>query len=387
MDCVNVNGVAVGIMRFCLLIGASCVLPTIAGLQLSPNRFYTTRWHANHAITPRLASIVCVDSGEQPQLQERLRLFQRLAVPYFERADGAKENFALLLLLVLIKSGIAVGLSYVSRDFFSALSARDQALFLEKTAYYAAYLVVATPLTALYTFQRRRLSLNWREWMTTELARQYYSDNAYYRLETDSPPIDNPDQRITEDVRTFTAVSLDFTVKLANALIDLLSFSGILYSIYPDLFYCILLYASVGTLTTVQLGRSLIGQNAEQLLREADLRYALVRLRENAESVAFYRGEAQEAAGVGERLQGAVNSKRRVLSTQRDLEYFTVAYKYLIQILPVLVVSPLYFSGAVELGVITQVCCALRSRGRPRPLPACPTGDAQSRSAFNHVRN
>ena len=102
-------------------------------------------------------------------LQERLRLFGRLAVPYYEQADGAKLDFGLMIVLVLLKSGIAVGLSYVNRDFFSALSARDQVLFLEKATAYAACLAAATPLTALYAFQRKRLALNWRQWMTNEV--------------------------------------------------------------------------------------------------------------------------------------------------------------------------------------------------------------------------
>lgn len=112
----------------------------------------------------------------QPTLQEQFRLFQRLAIPYFEQAEGAKLQFGLLLLLVLVDAGVSVIFSYVGRDFYSALSAKDQALFIEKTANFAVGLVVATPLTVLFRFQRSRLALNWREWMTTELARQYYSD-------------------------------------------------------------------------------------------------------------------------------------------------------------------------------------------------------------------
>merc|ERR1740117_530259 len=296
-------------------------------------------------------------------LQERLRLFWRLAVPYFEQAEGAKLNFGLMLLLVLCNSSISVIFSYVGRDFYSALSAKDQVLFFEKTANYAVGLAVATPLTVLYKFQRQRLALNWREWMTTELARQYYTDQAYYKIEID-PEIDNPDQRITEDVTAFTKVSLDFFITLCTAAIDLFSFSGILYSIYPNLFYAIFLYAGVGSFTTIRLGSALVGQNAEQLLREANLRYTLVRLRENAESIAFYGGEAQEATQVSKRLGGAIDNRRVILGTQRNLEFFTVGYSYLVQILPVLVVSPLYFAGTVELGVITQ-----------------------STGAFNHVLN
>ena len=355
------------------------------------------------AAAPRHAAVV-LDEANTPAaitnatLQERVRLFWRLAVPYFEQADGAKLNFGLMLLLVLVNSGISVIFSFVGRDFYSALSAKDQALFLEKTANFAVGLAVATPLTVLYKFQRQRLALNWREWMTTELARQYYSDQAYYKIEVDRD-LDNPDQRICEDVTAFTRVSLDFFITLMTSAIDLVSFSGILYSIYPQarrravatrtplatrtthtsltrhppptthhphpqLFYAIFAYAGFGSLTTVYLGRALVGQNAEQLLREADLRYSLVRLRENAESIAFYQGEAQEAAEVQSRLGGAITNRRAILGTQRNLEFFTTAYSYLVQILPVLVVSPLYFAGSVELGVITQ-----------------------STGAFNHVLN
>ena len=173
-------------------------------------KFAVAPTHAAVA-APRHAAVV-LDEANTPAaitnatLQERVRLFWRLAVPYFEQADGAKLNFGLMLLLVLVNSGISVIFSFVGRDFYSALSAKDQALFLEKTANFAVGLAVATPLTVLYKFQRQRLALNWRQWMTTELARQYYTDQAYYKIEID-PEIDNPDQRITEDVTAFTKAS------------------------------------------------------------------------------------------------------------------------------------------------------------------------------------
>jgi len=133
---------------------------------------------------------------------------------------------------------------------------------------------------------------------------------------------------------------------------------------------------------SVYLGRPLIRQNAQQLINEADLRYSLVRLRENAEArvisdplvssadltcalaqaIAFYRGEAQEASEVKRRLGRVVDNFRTLVTTQRNLEFFTTGYRYLIQILPILVVAPLYFAGSIELGVVTQ-----------------------SSSAFNHV--
>merc|ERR1740116_422951 len=292
-------------------------------------------------------------SHVEDTVQERLRLFWKLAVPYFQEAEGAKLNFGFLLALVLAQSATSVVFSYVGRDFYSALSAKDQSLFLEKTANFALGLVVATPLSTLFRFQRGRLAVSWREWMTTELVRQYSSDQAFYKVEFEKD-LDNPDQRITDDVNAFTAVSLEFFITLTKSVINFVSFSGILYSIYPDLFYAIFAYAAIGSLTTVKLGQTLVGQNAEQLRREADLRYLLVRLRENAESIAFYLGEKQEEVAVNARLGSAVENQRSILRTQRNLEFFTTAYNYLVQILPVLVVSPLYFAGTVELGVVTQ---------------------------------
>ena len=227
------------------------------------------------------------DEGSQPLtppppvaepllLTQQLELFRRLATPYFEQVSEARTNFGILIVLTLLNSGTSVAFSYVSRDFWSTLSAKDVEAFYGVAAQFAAALVVATPLTVLYKYQRRRLALFWREWMTQQLAAQYYSDSLFYRLEVDGE-IDNPDQRIAEDVKYFTRVSLDFFITLATSVIDLVAFSGILYSIYPNLFFAIFAYAGTGSVATVFLGRALVGQNAEQLLREADLRHAPLR--------------------------------------------------------------------------------------------------------------
>ena len=147
-------------------IALLCVSPG-ASLTLSRQPLVSRPHHA--LAQPRCSEPVATERREEhaapareDTVQERLRLFWRLAVPYFENAEGAKLNFGLMLLLVLINSGISVIFSYVGRDFYSALSAKDQALFLEKTSNYAVGLAVATPLTVLYKFQRQRLALNWR---------------------------------------------------------------------------------------------------------------------------------------------------------------------------------------------------------------------------------
>lgn len=137
-------------------------------------------------------------------------------------------------------------------------------------------------------------------------------------------------------------------------MIDLVSFSFILYSIQPQLFGAIVAYAAFGTIMTTLLGRTLVGLNFAKLVREADFRYSLVRLRENAESIAFYAGEDLEGKSITERFSRVIDNKKELIAAERNLEFFTTAYRYFIQILPVWVVAPQYFAGSIPLGVISQ---------------------------------
>jgi len=139
-----------------------------------------------------------------------------------------------------------------------------------------------------------------------------------------------------------------------TSVIDLVSFSFILYSIQPQLFVAIIAYAAFGTFTTALIGSNLVGLNYDKLLKEADFRYSLVRLRENAESVAFYAGEDIEGKEVSSRLEKVIENKMEINVAQRNLEFFTTSYNYFVQIVPVAVVAPQFFSGAIKLGVVSQ---------------------------------
>ena len=195
--------------------------------------------------------------------------------------------------------------------------------------------------------------MNWREWMTDRTLQLYQSNRVYYNLERQSD-IDNPDQRISEDVRSFTAFSLTLFLTLLTSTIDLVSFSFILYSIQPQLFLAIIAYATFGTLTTTALGKSLIPLNYEKLQKEANFRYSLVRVRDNAESIAFYAGEDLEGQEISKRLDKVISNRKDINKAERNLEFFTTSYNYFVQILPVAVVAPQYFSGAIALGVVSQ---------------------------------
>lgn len=279
-------------------------------------------------------------------------LFKDMAVPYYEESTAGRWLLAGLLALTLLNSGVSVMFSYLGKDFWNALSAKDVPIFYEVLQKYLGALIVGAPIITLYKYQRQRLAIHWREWMTARTFELYTSNRVYYNL--DPSVIDNPDQRITEDVQSFTSYSLQLVITLITSLIDLVSFSLILWGIYPQLFVAIIVYATFGTVVTTFLGRPLVHLNFKQLQREADLRYSLVRLRDNAESIAFYGGEDLEGQAVEDRLERVTGNRRALIKTERNLEFFTAAYRYLIQIVPVAVVAPKYFAGDIGLGVISQ---------------------------------
>ena len=292
------------------------------------------------------------------------RLFQQMALPYYQQESSTgRWLLAGVLGLTLLNSGVSVAFSYLGKDFWNALSSKDETEFYSILVKYVGALLVGAPVVTFYKYQREQLAVHWREWMTSRTFELYTSNRVFYKVErsigvTDgkgqATTIDNPDQRISEDVNTFTNVSLQLVITLLTSVIDLASFSTILWGIYPQLFFAIILYAGIGTVLTAVFGKSLVGLNFSQLQREADLRYALVRLRENAESVAFYGGEDLEGQAIETRLEKVMGNQRSINTAQRNLELFTNSYRFLIQIVPVAVVAPKYFAGEIALGVISQ---------------------------------
>ena len=276
-----------------------------------------------------------------------------MGYPYFEECKAGRWLFAGMIGLTLLNSGVSVVFSYLGKDFWNALSAKNTVEFYAVLSKYVGALVVGAPIVTLYKWQRERLAIHWREWMTDRTLQLYEENRVYYALER-GREVDNPDQRICEDVKSFTSFSLQLFLTIVTSIIDLVSFSLILYSIYPQLFIAIVAYAMFGTVTTTWLGKDLVRLNYDQLTKEANFRYSLVRWRENAESIAFYAGEDLEGKAVGERLKYVIENGRDIINSQRNLEFFTNGYRFMIQLLPVTVVAPRYFAGAIELGVISQ---------------------------------
>jgi putative ATP-binding cassette transporter len=260
---------------------------------------------------------------------------------------------AVLLLLSLAVSGLNVIISYVGRYFQTALAQKDQPTYWRFLWVYAGVFVVGTPIVVYYSYIQDWLSLLWRRWLTNRFIDQYLGDRAYYSLNANRS-IDNPDQRISEDIRAFTDTSLSFVLTILNAIISLVAFTGILWSISQPLTLVLLVYSLVGTVVTVWFGKRLIGFNFNQLRQEANFRYNLVHVRDNAESIAFYQGEPQLSTQLKQRFMAAFSNFNLLIGWQRNLGFFTQSFNYFALILPSFVIAPLYFAGKIDFGAISQ---------------------------------
>ena len=260
---------------------------------------------------------------------------------------------SLLLLLSLSVSGLNVIISYVGNFFTTALAEKDQPTFWRFLFVYAGVFIVGTPIVVVYTYTRQKLGLYWREWMTNKFLENYLQNRSYYQINSEGK-IDNPDQRMAEDIKSFTNQSLFFLLTILNSVIDVISFTGILWSISVSLSIFLIFYAVTGTLVAVIFGRKLITLNFNQLRREADFRYGLVHIRDNAESIAFYQGEEQESLQIKQRFARVFRNFNLLIGWQRNVDYFTTGYRYAVIILPSLIMAPIYFAGEIKYGDITQ---------------------------------
>ncbi len=282
-----------------------------------------------------------------------------VGLPFFrsEARRRALGGLAVLVVLLLTINGLNVVNSYVGRDFMTALADRHARRFYLFAAALAGVFAASTVVEVFARYAEQWLGLAWREWLTRRLLDRYLAGRTYLRLAR-RHDIDNPDERISEDVKTFTATTLSIFVLLVNGALTLVAFSGVLWSITPWLFLTALGYAAAGSLGTILLGRRLVPLNNQQLQKEADFRYGLGRVREHAAAVAQVRGEEEQKGRLGRRLGRLVDNFRDIIRVTRNLGFFTVGYKYMPQIIPALVVAHLYIGGAVEFGTVTQAAMA-----------------------------
>ncbi len=289
------------------------------------------------------------------KLGQTLRQLWAITKAFFrsERRKRARVLLGLLLFLSIAYVGVTVLTSYAGRDFITAIEKKDGAAYVSAMWRYLGTFVVAILINVWYRWAEQSLALLWREWMSQHLIKRYFNNRAYYRLRG-SENIDNPDQRICEDVRNFTQDSLGYALMVVNSVMTLVGFLGVLWSISGALVGVAVVYAIVGTFLCFVIGRRLVRLHYDKYQKEADLRYGLVRVRDNAESIAFYRGEKREHLDLVQRVASVVMNMRSIIVWTRNLGFFRNSYNYLALVVPILIVAPMFMRGEMPFGVVTQ---------------------------------
>ncbi len=289
-----------------------------------------------------------------------LRQFLNVAKPYW-LGDERWRAWGLLLLLIvlmLVDTQVAVMLNNQTGEMTSALAGKDGGRFWNSVRTCLLILAFAVPAYAFYYYMRDLFANHWRRWLTHRFLDGYLKGRKYYELGSNDE-IDNPDQRISEDINTFTGRSINFLLIFLGSIMQLIAFSSVLWSI-SHLLVCVLaIYATVGTVIALYLfGTPLIRLNFWQLQREADFRFSLMRLRENAESIAFYRGETQERAYINNRFDKLFHNFARLIKSQRTLNLFQRTFSQLTLVLPGVLLAERVLSGELEVGQAVQAAGA-----------------------------
>ncbi len=302
-----------------------------------------------------------MDLPPTPGFDTRLwRRYTTIARPYWT-GDERWRAFGLLALLIVLllgQTGFNVLFNHETGEFTSALAARDAERFWASIRRFTVILAVAVPIYGLYYFVRDTLGLRWRRWLTDRFLGRYFAGRAYYRLNAVAG-LDNPDQRISEDINAFTQQSLYFSMIVLGSVLQLIAFASVLWAISRLLVFFLVGYALVATVfTAAAFGRRLIGLNFLQLQREADFRFGLVRVREHAEPIAFHHGEQRERSALQRVFDRAYANYRQVLRWQLRLNLFQYAHSFLTIVLPSIIIAGDVLSGELEVGRAIQAAGA-----------------------------
>jgi len=306
-------------------------------------------------------------SDQKPHRLDFVRDAWRLAKPYFVSEDR-KWALGLLVAVIalnLLLVGLNVRFNFWRNDFYNAVQNYDEPDFWKQLGIFTG-LAVAFIATAVYaTYLQQMLQIRWRRWLTKQYLQDWLDSKAFYRLQLTGAATDNPDQRIQEDLNRFTDISLTLTLGLLNSIVTLLSFVTILWTLSGPItllgitipgymVWFALFYAILGTFVTMKIGRPLIALNFMQQRYEADFRFSLVRLRENAEGVALYGGEPREYDVFVTRFTHVVDNFWAIMRRIKAIGWWTNFYAQFAVIFPYVVVAPRYFAKAIQLGGLMQ---------------------------------
>jgi vitamin B12/bleomycin/antimicrobial peptide transport system ATP-binding/permease protein len=299
----------------------------------------------------------------------------RLSLPYFRSDDGwvGRSLLGAILAIELTQVGIAVLLNAWNARFYDALQNKNAAAFGYELLIFAALVAAFIFLAVYQLYLSQGLQIRWRQWMTDRLLGSWLQGSTQYRMQISTDCVDNPDQRIAEDIKLFVSNTLSLGTGLLGAVVTLGSFTVILWglsnaapltlfgNVLPIPGYLVwvaILYAVAGTLITHRIGRPLVHLDIEQQRREADFRTGLLRVRENAEQIALLKGEAAERRRLMAHFAKVRENWTAIMNRQKRLTFFTAGYNQVQVIVPILAAGPVYFASAISLGGLMQTASA-----------------------------
>ena len=301
----------------------------------------------------------------------------RLSVPYFRSDDRWPGRLLLgsVVAIELLLVALQVILNLWYNRFYNTLQDRDWNGFVSAILFFCVLAAIYTVLAVYQTYLNQWLQIRWRRWMTQSYLQQWLNAANHYRMQLVGDAADNPDQRIADDLRLFVEYTMTLGTGLLNAIVSFCSFVVILWALSEQaplhlfgdlqlpgyLVWAALIYAIVGTALTHLIGWRLIPLNFQQQRVEADFRFNLMRTRENAEQIAALHGEAAERERHLGRFGPVITNWLAIMQRTKLLTFFTASYSQASVIFPYIVVSPAYFSGAMQLGGLMQTGSAFKS--------------------------
>ena len=308
----------------------------------------------------------------------------RLTRPYFvsEEKWNARGLLAAIMILNLLVVYMTVVFTYWNRVAYNALEAKNAAVFWASMFTYRivpgfpyvvpgfAEIATIAILAGVYAYYlNQMLQIRWRRWMTMRFIDDWLSRRAYYQIGLKAKagtPLDNPDQRIAEDLMLFVQGNLTLGISLISNVVTIGSLIGVLWTLAPPLriggmvihgylVWTALLYSVIGTYFTQVIGWKLIPLNFQQQQVQADFRFNLIRIRENTEQIALYRGEGDEARGLAGRFMAVYENWWRIMNRTKALNFFTIGFAQVAAIFPIVVAAPDYFTGVFTLGILMQI--------------------------------
>jgi len=310
-------------------------------------------------------------------LRSSLREVVRIAAPYFRSRErwSAAGLFFCIILAQLALVGAAVAENYRRNAFFQTLQDKDWNGFLVQFGVFSVIGVVFVLATVYQRYLTQWLTIRWRRWLTTQYLSKWLDGPVHYAAGL-AGPVDNPDQRIADDIRQFIDGVISLTVGLIGAIARVVSFVAVLwtlssliplrmfgesYVIPGYLVWAALIYAGLGTLVTHLIGRHLIAIDFERERREANFRFALVRVRENGEAIAMLRGEVSERDDLRGRFSDIAGNWYRLMRWEQFVSLFAESYRYYSRYFPYFALAPLFFGGPMQLGAFMQAGSAFNS--------------------------